>query len=240
MVESEGKEVRAWIVWVGQNLPARMVFVLAQCTETICHYTSESKKKKKKSKKVLNLKTGTPCIVMCTCLNYWCPLTAPFPLGCTCAHTSVSRLSKRAGLLKLADLFAITCKLTLMSDKTLGEEEIPNDEKSKMTFSLQILRGCGWIERFCCPEAENVRDEGKLLQSERYFHINFWNSCRPGGNVYSFCCCCRAVTLFAFLIQCIMHLMGQFKLCPEALENKRRCVRTMLNHIIETLENKPN
>lgn len=65
VIESEGEEVRAWIVWVGQNLSARMVFVLAQCTETICHYTSESK-------------TGTPCIVMCTCLNYWCPLTASF------------------------------------------------------------------------------------------------------------------------------------------------------------------
>lgn len=59
-------------------------------------------------------------------------------------HASVSRLSKRAGLLKLADLFAITCKLALMSDKTLGEEEIPNDGKSKMTFfPLQFLMGRG-------------------------------------------------------------------------------------------------
>lgn len=33
--------------------------------------------------------------------------------------------------------------------------------------------------------------------------------------------------------------MGQFKLCPEASGNKRPCVSTMLNYIIETLENKP-
>lgn len=78
------------------------------------------------------------------------------PAGCARAHTSVSRLSKRAALLKLADLFAITCKLTLMSDKTPGEEEIPNDGKSKMTFSLQFLMGRGWIELLCCPEAEKM------------------------------------------------------------------------------------
>lgn len=37
------REVCTWIVRLGQNLCARLVFVLAQCTETICHCTSQSK-----------------------------------------------------------------------------------------------------------------------------------------------------------------------------------------------------
>lgn len=61
----------------------------------------------------------------------------------THTHTPVSKLSKRPGVLKLANLLAITCKLTLMCDKTLGEEEIPNDRKSKMAFLLQFLMGRG-------------------------------------------------------------------------------------------------
>lgn len=89
------------------------------------------------------------------------------------AHTSVSGLSKWPGLLKLADLFAISCKLTLMSDKTLGEEEIPNDGKSKMTFSLQFLMGRGMNGAFLLPGGSKRARWGKIAAKRRIFSHQF-------------------------------------------------------------------
>lgn len=109
-------------------------------------------------------------------------MTQTWPLGCTGTHThihththrSVSELSKRSGLLKLANLFAITCKLTLMSDKTLGERKPQMTGNQKCFFSPTVWDGTRMNRAFLCHlEAENAQDEGKLLWSTRYFHINF-------------------------------------------------------------------
>lgn len=145
-------------------LRVRTLFVLARCTETICHYVSKCK-------------TRTPCIVMC----HLSKLPGPLPQCSSCnatrpgplrhARAPAWKLSTCPGLLKWANLFAITCKLFLMSDKTLsGSEEIPNENKKRKCIFLTVFEGTR-VNRgpLCRPRAENAGEEGKLLQSEGFF-----------------------------------------------------------------------
>lgn len=247
MAESRGcfgsrAEGRLWILLAGAKpfsfRCSRTMFALARCTETICHYMSKCK-------------TRAPCIVMCHLFKLLGPLDSVLPVmwhrqGSQDArtHRSVSKLSKRSGLLKLANLFAITCKLTLMSDKTLGEEEIPNDRKSKMAFSYS-LRWDGDEWSFSVSPGGWKRTRwGKIASKHGIFSRQFLKLCSPGGNIYclGFFCFFLHVSLIIFVfIQCIAHFNGgRFSCLESLLKINQGCIRSILNQSWESLKNKPS
>lgn len=80
---------------------------------------------------------------------------------------------KQPGWLKLADLCTITCKLTLMSDKTLGEEEIPNSGKSEMTFFPTVFDGTWMNGAFLLPGGWKRTRWGKIAANQRIFSHQF-------------------------------------------------------------------
>lgn len=62
----------------------------------------------------------------------------------------------------------------------------PKWQEIKNVFSPTVWDGTRMNRAFLCHlEAENAQDEGKLLWSTRYFHINF-EITHPGGNIYCF------------------------------------------------------
>lgn len=90
------------------------------------------------------------------------------------AHTHQCQdYQKQPGWLKLADLCTITCKLTLMSDKTLGEEEIPNSGKSEMTFFPTVFDGTWMNGAFLLPGGWKRTRWGKIAAKRRIFSHQF-------------------------------------------------------------------
>lgn len=90
------------------------------------------------------------------------------------AHTNQCQdYQKQPGWLKLADLCTITCKLTLMSDKTLGVEEIPNSGKSEMTFFPTVFDGTWMNGAFLLPGGWKRTRWGKIAAKRRIFSHQF-------------------------------------------------------------------
>lgn len=155
-------------------------------------------------------------------------------------HTSVKSIK----VMKLANLFRITCKLCLCSDKTFsGRKKILNANKKKKVIEET------WVNSAAVAVAQKIQEEICCIATVVVFFLFFFarqfffKSSSAGGNIYcvwAHTCCCKSVSLFCFSSGALSIILVRFSRLHSPEKINRVQIFSIFNQSLGRFKNKPS